>query len=310
MAEADVGQTELDTAFSLTQEQETDLIRTILAGGWDQGCFLTADQAGELIEPATERTKWIERMAERERGQRPNLADPYPHGRDRADPPADQGYVVLTQRCDLLGDLKREPLIELAPCRKVTGHELNEAARNSPRVILAYRPPAGKASTAGWVVDVRTHVWVPKTRLSGWGEPAHIIERDQRPRFALRAGRRYSRKPVPEMYVDTVQRPLRKLVMGEFLSDTADFTEWLIVERDEDLPVILAAITQGSDRVRCEDVLHTILRKLESTAEEVIDIDASRVDALNDIPARHLLRRLPPRPRGGDLLRRDKTRES
>jgi hypothetical protein len=64
--------------------------------------------------------------------------------------------------------------------------------------------------------------------------------------------------------------------MGEFLAETADFTEWLIVERDEDLPIILAAMTEGSDHVRCEDVLHTILRKLESTAEEVIDIDASR----------------------------------
>src|SRR5579871_5496545 len=118
--------TELEAAQALTPEEESTLRKAILESGWDQGCFLTDDEAGLAVAPR----EWIEGCADRSKSEDiGDGADPHPHGLPHADPSADEGWIVITQRCDLLRELRREPLVELARCRLVKGDPLGEAGK-------------------------------------------------------------------------------------------------------------------------------------------------------------------------------------
>jgi hypothetical protein len=271
---------ELERAFALKPEEEAKLQKEILLGGWELGCFLTDEQAGK---PLVDEVAWLDRMEQRPRHRRATgSSDPHPKGLPRSDPPADTGWMILVNRCDLLSDLSREPLIELVRCEKAETQKLGEAGKNSPRFVLAYRPEGAKF---GWVIDLRHRAVVPKTRLPQFGEPAQILPHDQveRGRFAMRAGRRYSRVPLPEMFVP-LQESLRDLIEKDYAEETTEFHEWIICEEtDRSMPVLVALISEDIDLVEAEDLFEKILTDLSSNVEEVVDIDGSRVERMSAI---------------------------
>jgi len=272
---------ELERALALTREAEIELLRSILKGGWDQGCFVVESTIGE---PIADTAVWLDEMAARERvGEIPDV-DPHPQGLAHTDPPADIGFVILTQRCDLLRDLQREPLVEFAPCREVKGDELNEASKNSPRYVLVYRPTQ---AGFGWTIDLRSRIWLPKTRIPEFGKPLQALSdhATERAQFALRVGRRYSRKPLPARYVSHIQAPLRKLLAGEYTHRTAEFTDWLIFEPPDGkgMPIIVALINDGADVVLAENTFNEILENLDEKAREHIDVDKSRVEFRGEV---------------------------
>lgn len=278
---AETPATELGRALAMTEEEERDLLRAILNGGWDQGCFILEATAGDLI---TDPELWLQRMDQRARLADITDPDPHPNGLAHADPPADTGFVIVTQRCDLIRDLQREPLVELAPCRKVKGGELDEAGKNSPRYVLVNRPP-GKS---GWIIDLRRRVWLPKTRLPELGKPLQALPDNptERAQFALRVGRRYSRKPLPARYVENLQIPLRKLIDAMYSQQTTSFTDWLIFEPSDRkvMPILIALVDDDIDMVTAEDTFYAILEKLDEKAREHVDLDRSRVRRRNEVP--------------------------
>jgi len=254
--------TELEAAQALTPEEESTLRKAILESGWDQGCFLTDDEAGLAVAPR----EWIEGCADRSKSEDiGDGADPHPHGLPHADPSADEGWIVITQRCDLLRELRREPLVELARCRLVKGDPLGEAGKNSPRFLLVHRD--GKK---GWIADLRERIFVPKTRIRDWPPPKQALTDDagSRADFAMRLGRRYSRKPLPTRYVETVQRPLKEIIEADFVSETAPFTDWLLLDRPGDMPQLIVLIHDDANFNAAEDTAHKILSALEEKFAE------------------------------------------
>lgn len=275
---------ELDEAFNLSAADEAKLVVQILKDGWDQGCFVAADKLGEEIVVR----EWLDKMETRAR-----LTRHLPVSEDDSRPPkheppeADDGFLVLTQRCDLIKDLQREPIVELARCVKSDKSRTMEAEKNSARFILAYR---SEGEDEGWVVDLCDKISIPKTRLPHLGKPQLILpdSERERTRFALRLGRRHSRKPLPTMFVKPIQQKLRSLLKGEMLERAKDFSEWLLTSDNPQLiPTVVAVLVpehppeevagREETRRRNEDTLRDLLDGLDDSVDELINRDAARV---------------------------------
>jgi hypothetical protein len=252
----------------------------ILASGIDQGSFLrppenqlavlSDEQLGRLLEDVSGRSACG-----------PSIEDPFAG----QDPPAaaidgdGPGWVVLTQRCDLVRDYKVEPLVELACAELVTDLDIIAQARsNSPRyVFLAER------GDGAWVVDLRRRAWLPKYLLPGQRAVQPLATARARKRFRLRLGQRYWRDPVPDDIVRDVQRPLRDALRGgrDRVRLGGYFSEWLGM-RDGDKVLVLAILGDGKDRREAEAAFEELLAKLKPEVRERLAPESSVV-SVDDI---------------------------
>jgi hypothetical protein len=187
-------------------------------------------------------------------------------------------YVVLTQRCDVAGLLKNEPLIELAPAIICTDKQrIDNAWRNSPREF-----PIDPRANPTHLVDLRYRYFIAKLDLVGLPAkqalPVDEPEYQVRQRFTLRTGQRYTRSAVPDKLFEKVVIPLYALVKDD-AEVNALFTEWALFHSGqcERKPGIVAIYRENLDDALSNDEQAEQADKIRQTAEDKFD---AIVDAL------------------------------
>jgi hypothetical protein len=141
------------------QGREEQLLLELLRGGWEAGCWIRPDP--ELLISATQEDVQglLDRLQGRSSFRRGEIDDPFPSGRE-CDPIEGKGpcFVLLTQRCDVVGMFKNEPLIELAHATYCTERSrLDNAWKNSPREF-----PVDPRAGATHLVDLRYRYFLSK----------------------------------------------------------------------------------------------------------------------------------------------------
>ena len=259
-------------------EDEVAVLDAILTTGVDQGWFLRPDPADLIVDPTV--IDQIHDEAATRSPARPSKADPWATGGPPADPiPGDEpGWVVLTQRCDLVRAYAVEPLVELAPAFVITDANDARAARlNSSRFVAI--TDLDKSSC--WAVDLRRRAWLPKDRLVTQSTLVQPLPSDRaRKRFRLRLGQRYWRDPVPDDLVETLQRPLRDAFANssERVARMANFIG-LWGERVPPDKVLVVAVfadkmKRGDAEADWEEVVK-ILAKRKPEAAALLDEDSN-----------------------------------
>jgi hypothetical protein len=184
------------------------------------------------------------------------------------------GWVVLTQRCDLVRAYQIEPLVELARAAPVSDQRILEQARsNSPRYVLLAERPDG-----AWVIDLRRRAWLPKHLLPEHAAVQPLTNARAVKRLRLRLGQRYWRDPVPDDIVRDVQSPLREAIRRRQarVRRAGYFSEWLGI-RDGDKVLLLAILGEGKDRREAEVALDELLADLRPEVRERLAPESSVV---------------------------------
>jgi hypothetical protein len=133
-------------------EEEQRTLDRILAAGIDQGWFLRAGE-DELVIPSPAEAEHLHRLAAQREPVHPAEQDPWATRPPPAEaiPGTESGWVVLTQRCDLIRNYRLEPLVEVARATLLDGATAAAAKSNSPRLIAFAEAENG----AVWAADLR-----------------------------------------------------------------------------------------------------------------------------------------------------------
>lgn len=258
-----------------TEADERIILDRILASGVDQGCFLRPS-LDQLAVVGDERLGRLLQDVSSRPACRPSISDPYAD----EDPPTsdidgdEPGWVVLTQRCDLIRAYQVEPLVELARVAVVTDERILQQARsNSPRYVLLAERPDG-----AWVIDLRHRGWLPKHLLPDQVVVRPVSDARAVKRLRLRLGQRYWRDPVPDDIVRDVQQPLRDALRGSHakVARAGYFSEWLGL-RDGDKVLVLPILGDGKDRREAEAAFGEVLASLSHDVRERLAPESSVV---------------------------------
>jgi hypothetical protein len=277
----------LEELLASGADEEQEVLHQILRSGVDQGCFCRPGDDDLLTPSHGELQRFLDAAEDR-----PDVAlteeDPWavtelPTSGIEADEP---GWVVLPQRCDLVRCYRREPLVEVARGRLITEPGEARAARlNSPRWV-AFADGPGKSS---WAADLRHRAVIAKHRLLDQPDLVQPIpDSRRRKQFRLRLGQRYWRDPVPTDLVETLQRPLVK-VLTRSASRTAlteKFVALLGLRVDDGQVVVAAVLDAQADRREAEDEWREIVDLLtehEAEAAALIEPEESGVYDVNDL---------------------------
>lgn len=295
MSEPDgAGSSAATQLLGLTAQDRAHLVADIGRRGFQPGCWLEVDPA-DLIVSAIDLLDVSERASLLDR-----LAPAVPpveefDGVHPWDPPAPgtKAWVVLTQTCDLVRDVRDEPLVQVVPIRFADSRaDLANWWRNSSRFIPL--DPTGTSSLG--YVDLRVQAFLGKHHLLNH-EVRHALPTDddfakQRPRirFTLRVGQRFSRAGMPTNLVKALVEPLAETVGSGALAKGADrmFSEWLLSPTDVPRTfALLAVVTAAAGTpafLAAEDLLYEqILPALPDAAMALLDEEGSRVVALEEL---------------------------
>ena len=255
---------------ALSREQEEELIADLLQQGWEAGCWIRphSDQIIAATQPEIE--ELLRRLRGRPSFRRAPVDDPFPDGRDYDSIQGDEScFVLLTQRCDVVGLLKNEPLVELAPAAICTDRgRISQAWKNSPREF-----PADPRADRTHLVDLRYRYFICKLDLVDLpvrqALPRDTPEYQVRMRFGLRAAQRYTRAAVPDKLVKEVVIPLSKLVTDD-PEVTRLFSEWTLFHGDarDTKPGVLAIYQSRIDEALSHDEQAAEEDKIRSAAED------------------------------------------
>jgi hypothetical protein len=265
----------------VTQPQEAELLSRLIQEGWEAGCWIRPDPAKILPATQQEVAEFLERMRQRKGFARRAEDDPFPNGRPCEPIEGEEPcYIVLTQRCDIAGLLRNEPLVELAPTTICTSQQrIDNAWRNSPREF-----PIDPRANPTHLVDLRYRFYIAKLDLVGLpvrqalpgDEPGYQV----RERFTLRTGQRYTRSAVPDRLAEKVISPLYELVKDDEELN-ALFTEWALFHggQRERKPGIVATYREEIDELQSDNEQAEQADKIRQAAEDKFQ---EVVDALPD----------------------------
>jgi hypothetical protein len=255
---------------AVTQQEEVELLKRLIENGWEAGCWLRPN-AGQLLTATQEEiTEFLEALRGRPGFARDAAEDPFPNGRPQEPIEGREPcYIILSQRCDIVGVLKNEPLVELAPAVLCTDKgRIKNAWRNSPRDF-----PIDPRVDETFVVDLRYRYFITKLDLASLTPqqalPADEPEYKIRERFVLRTGQRYTRAAVPDKLMERVVEHLAKIVQGD---DEANeiFTEWALFHggQREKKPGLVATYQLNIDETLDEDEKARLEDEIRQTAED------------------------------------------
>jgi hypothetical protein len=228
--------------FRHTDQEERAVLNAILTDGVDQG-WLVRPRADQLVKDTSMVDRVLLDIAARPHTG-PDQDNPW---RERMPPaPADLGqdpaYAVLSQRCDLIRGYALEPLIELAPARRVDDGEARQARLNSTRLIAI-----GSDERGLYAVEMRSRAWLPKHLLPDVPNlHAVIVDPAEHKRFRHRLGGRYWRDGVPDDLRDAFAKPLGKAFSKGARNRLLRHFSMLLGQRLEDKLLVLALIGPDS----------------------------------------------------------------
>ena len=275
-----------ETLLSLDGDAEGELLDHILASGWEQGCLL---DLGDGLRPPAFSPGAIRLLLDRLDGREaryPSGADPFEaKPLTQSDPgEREEGYLVVSQRCDLIKGIATEPLVSVGYAFRCQPGSLVSAARARTSATHLYLCDVSDGNA--WLLDLRSLGYVPKTWLSERA-PIHLIEPGlARRRFARDLGARSSRAPLPAELVDCVQNPLR-----DWLYNAAKrrelcepFSEFLLIDGDDGWG-LLAILGEGQDADVAAEKFDQLFKQIDTKLDDFpFDKDASdvlRLDQLN-----------------------------
>jgi hypothetical protein len=270
----------------VSADAETKLLKEITEAGWEAGCWARVPQDKLVVATREELREITEGLRSRKAG-REVVADPFPNGRPQEEIDGKEPcYVIVSQRCDIVGLLKAEPLVELAPAFFCDDkNRISASWKNSAREF-----PIDHTAAATYIVDLRYRYYLPKIDLADLAPKQALPASDRvRERFVLRTSQRYTRAAVPDHLVEKVVLPLLDAIKKD--SDAnAIFSEWALFHggRREAKPGILATyimdladglsddeLAEAEDRIRraAEDKFQAIIDGLPKSAKEELDLD-------------------------------------
>jgi hypothetical protein len=278
---------------AINPEQEEGLLTCLIEAGWEPGCWLRPSP--ELLISATqpEMMAFLAELSKRQGFQRQSVDDPFPSGRDHEPVDGEEPcYIVLSQRCDVVGLLKNEPLIELASATFCADlNRIKTAWKNSPREF-----PLDPGATQTHMVDLRYRYFISKLDLAEL-EPRQALPQDTpqlqvRTRFGLRTAQPYTRAAVPDRLVAAVVSPLAKLVIADADANRL-FTEWALFHGgspeakpgvhaiyrcavDDNLSDAEQAARDDATQQAAEDAFEKLIEALPELAKAELDLDDDR----------------------------------
>ena len=280
--------TQLDQGARLAQ------VETLSAKGFEPGCWLRIDDA-DLTTDAGDVRALLEGLDAMERlsiGAVEEFEGEHPW-----DPPTDgePAWIIISQTCDLVRDVRDEPLVQLALLRLADdGVDLASQWRNSNRWVPL--DPTGEGSR--YLVDLRVQAFAPKHLIAPLDVrqaiPANsdFVKRRPRTRFCKRVGERYSRMGIPTAIVTAVCVPIQAAAgkkKGLRQKLDAAFSEWLLMPpENEGDPLVLFAVTpHASDTdefFQAEDLfVEEFLAGLPQEVLSRLDEERCAVIALDDL---------------------------
>lgn len=266
----------IERIHALDEQQEGELLDDILTGGYDQGCFLRPEVSDLLptTDPAVTDAV-LGALVERGTKASPTAADPFEHDALPTGEAAgtERGYVVVTQRCDLVRSLSVEPFVELAGVELVRDKDaIGIAKRNSPRFIFVADHPEG-----AWVADLRRRVVLAKDRLPKYPALQLVAAGEPHKRFKLRAGQRYSRDALPTELVNLLQRPLVKLLSKSGNMKNVELFSDLIAFRNGDQVQVAAVFGVEVNQHEAEDAWQALEDAMPDELRDLIHEDSGAV---------------------------------
>jgi hypothetical protein len=236
------------------------LTARVLRERFEQGCFLPANARDYLVasdEAAADlRGEWTKldreartRCHEIELQTEPGL----PQGDITG---VVDGFVILTQQCDLVREPALEPTLEVVPIRRepAKGAATLRSLRSWRQIVVA------DVGDSAIVADSRTRLLLDKRSLADY--PALQILPDsalERRRFAWWAGARYFRRPVPTALFFAIEKPFRDALDADpELVSVADKFVMFIVDAAEPSPRLVGVFDDESDRPEMEEAMDLI----------------------------------------------------
>jgi|ERR1700674_477193 len=258
---------------ALTDDEEAAILDSVLERGIDQGWFLRPADADLVAGTALAHDEILREVSSRSGKARPTAEDPYLDFNYRVEPVVGEepGFLISTQKCDLLQTIRKEPLVELIRARRTTDRdELTGIRKASPRYFSIQ-----DAGDSAWIADLRSHAYMPKDVLRTI-DGHHVMDVDRRRNFCLRLGDRYERRPVPTALVDSLQRPLIEfLAEATNVKHAAHFQDWRILLGRPKV-VVLAIMAADVDRRVGEDAFEALQGSMPEDFRNLLDEDDSR----------------------------------
>ena len=255
----------------LSREREQEVLDWVHDRGIDQGYFVRPPHKVVLNPSPAASRRCLKMLSARDdlypRGDELSLGDDDPFAsknfRTSVIEGRDPGYVIVTQRCDLLRGFKVEPFVEIAPAYiEVDTDAIGVAKYKSPRLVYL----ADAEASGAWLVDLRGRGYIAKDLVPDLAPGVNPIEDDVRLRqFKLRLGQRYARTPVPTDVVSEVQKPLAKLLKKAGNREAAHCFNEFLGEVVEDKVKIIAVIDNDCDRPTGDDAWRAIEMSIEQT---------------------------------------------
>lgn len=195
---------------ALSADDELKLLERLVEAGWSPGCWLRDIEDRVIVASPLEMSELLESCATRNRIRPEQYEDPHAFGLPQIPISGeDPVFVVVTQRCDIVSDLKSEPVVELVRAHRETNKGLiRQWYWGSTRYY-----PLEPETAPSYCVDLRVRYTMSKLDLDDLSA-AQALPDDHvsRTRFARRVGMRYSRAAVPEQAVAEIVRPLHELL--------------------------------------------------------------------------------------------------
>jgi hypothetical protein len=258
----------------LTDDQESAILDSVLTKGIDQGWFFRVAESDLVSSSPGALDEILRAVLTRSGKARALVEDPYldfnyPVGSISGDAP---GFMIVSQKCDLLQTIRKEPMVELVRVRRTADRdELTAIRKVSPRYFGVQ-----DNKDFAWIADLRSHSFLPKDALLTIAGQ-HVLDRDQRRRFALRLGDRYERQPIPSALVDSLQRPLIDFLgKAAHVGHAAHFEDWRIVLGNHK-PIVIAITAIAVKRSVAEDAFDALQRAMPRVITDVFDQDLSGV---------------------------------
>jgi hypothetical protein len=214
---------------ALSEDDEIALLDAIKTGGYDQGSFLRpeADQLLPADDPDV--TEAIFNAVAGRSAPEAAADDPFEDApvETVAILDTEPGYVIASQRCDLVRPLRTEPVVELIYTELTEDPDvINAAKKLSNRLIHI----SDRAEGGAWIADLRRRVALAKDCLPKH-EPVLSIDSPRlRKRFRLRVGQRYTRDALPgdvreqlQTFLDFLRKNKRNMALTELFTDMVAF---------------------------------------------------------------------------------------
>lgn len=256
-----------------------ELVAHILREGFEQGCGLPVDARRFIVASDEELeqlgSQWPKldaaaqkRCLELELQVTPGL----PQGAvgDVAD-----GFIILTQQCDLAREPRHEPTLEVAriAIQPGKGTATLRSLRSWRQLVVA------DVGDQVVVADSRQRLLLDKRCLLAY-PPIQVLPDSgtERRRFAWWAGARYFRRPVPTSLYEAVEKPLRHGLKDAAVLGLADkFLLFIVDALDPTRPRLIGVFDDEEDREQMEDAMDEIVDRVRPPGIAQDDYDAMPV---------------------------------